>query len=417
MSDRFIPQIAGFYLNIVSVSNGFTSSVIKHEYPFSNRNKLENTGQNTRTYTVDCVFMANPPITQGWEPSTAIFPTYESFLNFKATLEQTREPVDFIHPVFGEMSGMVEGFSSVDDETKKFASVSFTFVEEVTSDESTFVLYILPAQGVQFRLASAGISDRLAELQRLAASLRAFVATMAAFKGKLDAYLNRIVSAATSIKNTVDYVQGLPGEIVSSINSAIDRLVVSFATASSSPAAFINNITQATRDLADTFTDATQRTAVIVLGASRVAYEAGNVYQEDDKKRDKISKKEKKASFDAAGNYVGGDPIPDAMTAQELEETLFNVKALIYDALLLDRENAPLRDQAKTLQTYINEIKLSRERMETQELPMQSLHTTAIMNGMNYQSAERILKLNPHIKNPTFASGAVKVIFPRSANG
>jgi hypothetical protein len=194
-------------------------------------------------------------------------------------------------------------------------------------------------------------------------------------------------------------------------------LVASFATASSSPAAFINNITQATRDLANTFTDATQKTAVMVLGASRVAYEAGNVYQDDDKKREKISRKEKKPSFDAAGNYVGGDPIPDAMTSQELEETLYNVKELIYEALLLDRENAPLRDQAKTLQTYINQIKLSREQMETQEIPMQSLHTVSLMNGMSHQSAERILKLNPNIKNPTFASGAVKVIVPRSVNG
>jgi len=413
MAEKFIPQLAGYYLNVVSVNDSFPSSIIKHEFPFSNRNKLENIGQNTRSFNVECVFMANPPITKGWENGFAAFPTYESYFNFKATLEQTRKVVTFTHPTLGEMDGMIENFSCVNDETKEFATVSFSFLQEVSSDESKFVLYIAPEQAKQFRAAHDSVVADVSALQKLASSLRAFTAAMSIFKGKLDAYLNHIVSHVTSIKNTVTYATDLPSEVVGSINSAIDRIVTSFDTIRNSPASFINNCILGVRDLASIF-EGDQRNQVLIMGTSRVAYEAGLAYQDDDARRQAISRKEKKPSFDASGNYVGGEQVPDAMTQQELGQTLYDIKELIYEVLLIDRKNQALRNQAKTLQEYLNTIKLSRDSMETQAISLQTLHTVAMANGSSYQTAERILSMNPQIKNPTFAEGNLKVIIPKN---
>ena len=400
-----------YYLNIISVNDSFQSAIVKHEFPFSNRNILENIGQNTRTYTVQCVFMANPPITIGWGVGVAKFPNYTNYFNFKADLEQARDQITFTHPTLGELEGSVESFSTVNDDTKEFAAVTFTFLQQVSSDESTYLIHIAPEQARLFRLATIQTINVFASLQNAAASLRAFTAAAALFKGKLAAHLNRIVSTATSIKNTIDYGLSLPGEIASAINEAIDRVVGSFVSIRNSPAAFINNCVLGVRQLADIFEGA-ERDRVFIMGTSRVSYEAALVYQEDDIKKQSISRKEKKQSFDASGNYIGGDPIPDAMTIQELEQTLFSVKSLVYESLLIDRSNVALKSQAKTLQEYINKTKLTRDSMETQETSLQALHTVSLNNGQSYQAAERILKLNPWIKNPTFASGSLKVVVP-----
>ena len=39
-----------------------------------------------------------------------------------------------------------------------------------------------------------------------------------------------------------------------------------------------------------------------------------------------------------------------------------------------------------------------------------SLHEIAIHTGQSYQAAERLLKLNPGIKNPNFTYGEVNVM-------
>jgi len=94
-----------------------------------------------------------------------------------------------------------------------------------------------------------------------------------------------------------------------------------------------------------------------------------------------------------------------------LDDTLYEVKKLIDDAVQLDREKFDLRSQGAGLQKYIDQIKLDRERIVTQEeTPLQSMHQVAATNGLSYHRVDQLLKLNPQIKNPTFTSGAIKVL-------
>ena len=411
---KFIPQIAGYYLDIVDINDTFSASIIKHEYPYSNRNKLQNNGQKTPGFTVNCRFMADPAITKGWDSGVAIFPTYDAYFNFKATLESATEKYTFTHPELGELEGFVENFTSVEDDTIDYFEVSFDFFQEVTDDTPTFFRYVVPSQADGFRETNANTFSKIAALEKAAVSAVAFAGRANAFKGTLDSYLSQVTNPLTSITNTITYTADIPGQLMQSINKAIDRVIESFVEIRDTPASFINNCILGVRQLASQFSDE-EFQYTLIMGASRVSYEAATIYQEDDVKKQKVDKKEAVETFDAAGNYVGGDPIPVTMTVQELEQSLYDVRELINDVILLDRLNQDLKKQANELQKYINEIKLTRETLETQEIPEQSIHTIALINNQSYQAAERILKLNPHIKNPNFSSGAIKVPVPQQA--
>jgi hypothetical protein len=102
------------------------------------------------------------------------------------------------------------------------------------------------------------------------------------------------------------------------------------------------------------------------------------------------------------------------MTLTELEFSLYEVRKLINEAILLDRDNRPLQEQSRKLQDYISRIKLDRDRIETKSYPLQSMHQVTMDNGLTYNAAERILKLNPDILNPNFTIGDVKVLVPAS---
>ena len=412
MADKFIPQMAGFYLDIVTVNDSYPFAIVKHEYPFSNRNKVQNQGMKSRTIKVECSFMSNPAITKGWDTDIGIFPTYQAHFNFLETIKGTRELFTFTHPEYGEIEGAVENIGTVDDDTQEFVSVSFDFVQQITTDEITFVRYIVPQQSAGFRSSTGVITAALEAAQKVSSNAAAFAGTVNTYKGKLNSYLNRITSLATSIINTVNYGTSLPGEVMFSINSAIDRVVQRFVTIRNSPASFINNCILGVRDLAAVF-EGVESQYVLIMGASRVAFESAEVYTVDDANRQETARLEDVQTFDAAGNFKGGQTFPSIMTVQELEQSLFDVRELINDAVLINRQNQGLKDQANQLQQYINEIKLGRETLETQEIALQTLHTVTLSNGLSYQAAERILSMNPQIKNPTFANGSIKVPVPQ----
>jgi hypothetical protein len=171
-------------------------------------------------------------------------------------------------------------------------------------------------------------------------------------------------------------------------------------------------LTLGVRELHSTFTG-DEASYILALGAARVAYEAGVVYNTDDINHRKVVNLEDTPTIDAAGNYLGSVYILNLMTLQDLEDSLRNTRELINDAILANRELLELRKQANDLQKYVNTIKLNRDNLEVQDLSLQSLYTVAQNNKLSYQAVDRILSLNPQIKNPTFAEGETKVIIPK----
>ncbi len=409
MADKYISQIAGYYLLNFTINRTDPMAIVEHEYPFSKRNSIQNNGAKTRVYAVECVFMDDYPIVKGWDNAIAVFPSYNQHKNFLETIASSIESFDFTHPVYGEMSGYIKNISSITDDSINSVNISFEFHEEIDSDEVKLVQYPVAKQAKEFKESTSFVTKLMDAAGNAAKSAVEFQGKMALYKGKLDSFLNKVTNPAVSITNTMTYASDVSGETMQSVNKAVDRVVESLETVRDTPATFINNLVLGVRELANEFTG-DEYNYVFIMGSSRAAYEAAVVYTEDDEKQNKIKNIEDAETFDAAGNYLGTPDPVIVMTQQELDNTLYLIRELINEAILIDRELQELKNQAKDLQRYINQVKLNRDILETQEIPLQSLFTVAQSNGKSYQSVERILSLNPDIKNPTFTEGNVKVI-------
>ena len=148
------------------------------------------------------------------------------------------------------------------------------------------------------------------------------------------------------------------------------------------------------------------------MSASRSSVEAAESYYSDDANREKFKNLETQNTFDYNGKYIGGEEIPELMTLFELENTLGNVRQLIDDAVQIDRLNTEdIRTQASELQSFVDEIKLEREKIIEIEQPVEtSIFVITNEKNGNYQIAERDLKLNPEIQNPNFVKGTINVL-------
>ena len=409
MPDRYVPRLENYYLDIIQVRDGFENSIAVHEYPFSNRNELEHTGQKTRRIEVDCVFTASPVFTDGWNLGKIVEPSYVEHFFFLDLLKSSREDLTFAHPKYGEITGKVEKYSVVADDTDEFARVNFTFLEHFTIEDTPFDRYIVPELAEQFREATETLTDDASASQTAAINSVKWIAETQTFITTLDAYKSTITSPAASIINQINYGTSVPGQLMESINGAIDRIVELYNTGRDSGPTFINNLIVGVLELKKTLSNTSDKNRVHIMGASRIAYEAAVLLDEDDANRREIETKEQARSFDAAGNYKKVDRLPETMTMDDLDAMLAQLKGFMDDAVQLDRDFRSLQTQAAYLQSYVNKIKFDRERIKEEYIERQSIHSVCLKNGLSYQAAERLIRLNPTIKNPNFTYGDIKI--------
>jgi hypothetical protein len=414
MPDRYIPKLDNYYLDIERVRDDFEASLAIYEFPFTNKNKINHLGMRPRRMSVDCSFQDNPPLTPGWSTSgNIVMPTYNEHFFFLEYIRSKRDNYTFTHPKYGEIVGKINSVSSYHDDTDEYVRITFEFIEETTTEEISQIKYIVADMTKAWTDGNAKVTDKIEESQADATSAVQWTAGAQLFIADMNTYLNTLTTPANSIVNTINYGTSTPGLMMQSLNRSIDRVVQLYQTGRNAPASFINNLIVGVRDLKATLSGANARN-VHIMGASRVAYEAGVIYDEDDQNFRQIKTKEGAISFDIMGNYIGAVVLPDIMTLTELEFSLYEVRKLINEAILLDRDNRPLQEQSRKLQDYISRIKLDRDRIETKSYPLQSMHQVTMDNGLTYNAAERILKLNPDILNPNFTNGDVKVLVPAS---
>lgn len=416
MPDRFVTRLDTYFLDIVTVRDGGENTIAVHEYPFSSRNELEHVGGKTRRIEVRCVFTQTPTASPGWtiDPSLSL-PTYEEHFFFLDLLRSKREDLTFTHPKYGEMVGKVTTFTVDADDHDETAFIDFVFLQHIATEESTFTQYVVPEMAAEFRESNATLTDTLETEEKEAVDTISWTAEANTFINTLDAYLNSLTSPATSIKNQITYGVSTPGRIMESLNGAVDRIVVLYTTGRDAPASFVNNLIVGVRQLKATLSGVNAE-RVHIMGAARVSYETSVILDEDDAKSREIEDKEASRSFDAEGNYKKVDPLPVTLTSTELDAMLAELKKLLDEAVQIDRNYRTLQEQAALLQKYINKIKLDRERIEEITINSQmSMHLVAMNNGLSYQAAERLLKLNPGIKNPNFTTGIINIISPAVA--
>jgi prophage DNA circulation protein len=406
---KYIPKLRGYYLDLISVSDGMDYGIVVKEYPYSNKNEIENTGRKSRNISLSCVFGDNPAITPGWSESDGIFPTYEAHFNFISTIDSTMDSHVFTHPEYGEITGYVKNVSTVYDDTINNVTVSFEFVEYVKEENIVFVNLASPAQAKGFRDVNASVKAAISEAYAVTKNPTQWLAEAETRINKLETLFTAATSPATSIVNTINYGEDISSRLMQSINNAVDRVVQSYVEVRNSPASFINNVIVAMRDLVSSFygLDA-QR--VHIMAATRLGYECSIEFEIDDQNRDIAVKGESTQYFDVLGNFKGSSDIPETLTITELDMLIYTVREFMDEAVQFDRSNRGLIQQAKDLQLYVNKIKVDREKIITKQYSMQPLHSIISSEGLNHLSAERILKLNPQIVNPNFAYGDIKIL-------
>lgn len=412
MADRYVPRLDNYFLDIVSTRDEFEPALAIHEYPYSNRNKIEHIGMRPRRIYIECSFQANPTLTAGWEAAgDVVKPTYEEHFFFLEYIKSEKKSFTLTHPKYGETNGKIQNITSYHDDTQEYVRITFEFIEEILTEEETGIQYIIPEMVTGYTGTTENTTGKIEDEEKEAVDFISWTATAQLLISDLNKHLNSLTSPASSIINTINYGTSIPGQVMQAINGAIDRIVELYQTSRDAPASFINNLIAGIREFKATFTGANAN-RVHIMGASRVAYETGVLFDEDDQKYRTIKNKEVSESFDNEGNFIGTPALSEVMSLTELEFAVYQVREFINEAIQLDRDNRSLQLQARYLQDYVNKIKLDRDRIEEKYYPLQTLHEIVMQNGLTYHAAERILKLNTEIRNPTFTYGNVKVLVP-----
>ena len=358
----FIPQLGNFYLDIINISDNFSFSVASHEYPFSNKNKLENIGSNTRRIKIKCIFSENPTPTIGWNLGN-IQPTYNNHYHFLEYIRDTKI-FTFIHPKYGTLEGAISTVTVNQDDTINYANMDFEFLVQ----DSLAPSYLKPIEAQESADFSETNTKTLALINaanKAARNARAWAAKTQLGINTLEAYANRVTSPATSIANIIYYATDLPSQFIEAVNFAVDRAIQPIIATYNSPSSMLLNMVVAVTQLKNTFlsqfpdVDVTNELGYITfMAASRVAYESAVIYEKDNKNKTEQDKRGNEKTFDQNGNFIGGVEYNETMTIDELDETCYNIKGFIDDAVQLNREQLALKNQGALLQKYINQIKL-----------------------------------------------------------
>jgi prophage DNA circulation protein len=404
----YVAQIDGYYLDIIGVTDTFDMAVVAHEFPFSNDNKLQGLGQKTRKIKFVTAWTETPTLGLGWS-AAGIQPTYENHYKFLDIIKKSTHS-QLTHPKYGSLTGFIQNITVEHDDTLNYAAITFDFLVESTPAFEVEK----PLSAEQSAKFTAINEDMKLDFksEKLTLGVEAYTTAANKMINTLDDWLNNITSPADSIKNVIYYSTSIEDQLLSSINTAVDRIMTGALTVINAPATVINNMVQGVRQLAAKFTGLESR-RVRIIGASRVSYESAKLYEADNDKYKKEKRLDNTEPFDANGNYAGPVVYEPIMTIYDLDNSVYQVKDLIDDVIQDDRAYGDLVAQAVALQDYVNTQRLTRESIEEKEIPLQSMHQLIMTVGLDYHRADQILKLNPSIHNPTFSQGAVRYILPK----
>lgn len=400
-----------FLLDILTVTDTFGYSIAVHEYPYKSKNILENMGPNTQVLRVVTSWNAN---TQENPEGTA--PTYLAHFDFLNAVNDENSIGDlltFTHPKYGERQGVIGSIEMTHDDKDNYVEISFEFL---VSNPKVLKSGI-PLKADTGKAFVTNITNTLAKINseyKLATSQPQWIAKANLCINLCKTFYRSATTPPQSILSTIYFGEDTTDELLYEITAACDRMIGAFNLTQSSPSQNINNFVAGVREMGIAMTAASIQPSFIiymyVLGASRVAYETSVALEEDSVIADEQAKAEDDPAFDVWGRALNETEYETAMTIDELDAMCYNVKDLIDEAVKMDRSVFDLKDQAKKIQDYVNNIKLTRDRIYTATAPLQPLHLLVTTNGMSYKRAEQILKLNPHIHNPNFIQGDTRLL-------
>jgi prophage DNA circulation protein len=433
MAKTDVAYLDGILLEMEDISDSFQKAIARFERPYVDGADLEDMGQKARTVRIRCYFFDN-----------AAQATYDDHLALVDHLKN-RTASELNHPKYGVLAGMVEAFDVRHDDRERCAEVDITFVErgragripaaivpEVdTAVESAFVTTVQEqTAAIAEEMAESGLdtttdmvegTSLLAQITGVTVQARAYARQIDTALGHLAAYASTVTQPVNSLTATINYGASIPGRILGTVDQAVERVARLHDAIESSPSRFQAGIDfgllKIEEDL-DTFLPDDRHGAKAMLlkqvklsAARRLALETAYIYAADRDGRRTQRTQASATAFDQTGKYSARqEPDTQPMNVAELEQTLAAAGTRLQAAVDAERSLEGLKAMALALVDAVNEVKVTAENVATVAVDnIVPLHLICLRYGLPYADAERLVALNPGIRNPSFIEGEVKV--------
>jgi prophage DNA circulation protein len=436
MSKLFTARLDNYLLDILDINDLESMAIASHEFINTDGAILEQTGRHPHEIKFRGFF--NDLSTT--KDNDYLPPTYANHFDFLNLMSNSDFDHTLYHPKYGKIEGFVRSMNIVTDDTQNFAVIDIEFVEKdlqqgsYLADQGSIDVILNQQQtnllNKQLTANSKGINSlgfgqfldkTINNTQNLVDQFNNAVGPARDFLKSCDQYtsqLSEIASIASEPFNTVtsavNFANDVPSRLVGSVNSACNRYIGMLNAISNTPVIFINNLT----NLANININTTTQTAFfqakfLTVVAGSVAWQAGLLFAADEINRAAAARLEQTQSFDVKGNRVNSVIAPDVMSVNDIESILYTTRQLIQRAILVNREanedTTDLANMAAALVTFVNSIKLTRRLIKTITVSNIPMHVLATQLGLDYNAADRVLKLNPQIKCPNFCEGELQV--------
>lgn len=426
-------SLANYELNILDISDTLSASLVRQEFVNTDGAKITNFGNKAREIRFKAFFFGDR------ETSTTLTSgNYANHYDFVDDMTDSSLTHILVHPKYGRIEGEVESVNITHDDTQDYVAIDITFVQKDIQTKG----FLADTEAIekmmamqQIALLNSEIDQAKADIQALGCGgalgvvldatktvasqlnkvsqvTRDFCKQADSFCGALDGYLADIVTPINSIDASVNYIGDLPSRIIGSINGVCNRIVGSLSDLSNLPAQLVNNMAMQSRALALTITGKNAsffRTRFYNVTAGSISAQSGYQLQKDNDRSEVAKQQESTTAFDVKGNRVSTITIEPTMTVQELESLLYVARDYVQIAILNDRSNQQLPVMTKSLVSFVNNVKLQKRRQITTTVNSIPLHLLCMQFGLPYNMAERVYKLNPQIKNPTFCEGPIRI--------
>jgi prophage DNA circulation protein len=417
--ERHECKLDRFTLDVETLDERREKVLVRHEFPGRDGADLEDQGMRALELSLRVHFL-----------NVAVDKVEE----FTQWVRQNREN-ELVHPKYGTIRGRVAStavrWTDADD-----AEVDLTFVEQYHEEAAKAMPNVLVQGEYEFGQGQQQLKDQCAKdlqsdlgadgLTVLAKTLvegqsvlsqvmgtigwaaRHAVARLDATLNVLSATLDTVANPADSIISTIEWGTNLPGRILGTVARTVERYAVAAATVADAPSRFVDSMR--------TGLDALEVSAeplskyIAAAGALHTGMVVARMYDTDEQARDKLRAMEQAPAFDAAGRLVRKESAPAILSATELEISLAASMALIDDAVSENRSVQALKGMAEQLVDHVSRVKLERQRIRQVTIRQcQPLHLICHNLGLGYEAAERVLAINPQIKNPNFVEGLLNV--------
>jgi prophage DNA circulation protein len=421
-------SLDGIDLEMVDISDHSESSIVRYEYPYVDGADLENMGLKAGTCKIRCYFYDNEAQS-----------TYNDHIILLNKLKGCGEH-ELLHPIYGVMKGMVDSVDVRKDDRQRCAEIDISFVKRgIDAIQPSVADTVDAAQEGAF---SAGVTEQLAELAAdlsgsaldlhvnldpgktllqqasgISSQARAFARQIDKALAGLSAYANGVTDPLNSLTATLTYAANIPGRILGIADHCVERVARLYDGLAKFPARLHASIqfglAKLTTDL-DSMLPADRVGAKAVLlkhvaiaASRRLALETGYIYAADQDARRAQKAQGTTAPFDALGRYTPAaalDAVP--MNVLELEDTLADTRALLQVSIDTARGMQSLKEMAQALTDSVSGVKLGAEQLVTVTIPSATpLHLICLQYGLPYSDAERIMALNPDLRDPSFCIG------------